>query len=112
MRTYSAGESRILQSEEGYNGIAEVQEQGCVAMTQPIKSVYDLNSWRSNANDIKDDKAAAAATATHLSGLNRTYVPCTKAEQHARLDSDSNFILMGRLCNLLSTKVMLVQVIV
>lgn len=40
-----------------------------------MKFVYDLNSWRLNANNIKDDEAAAAATATHLSGLNRTQEP-------------------------------------
>lgn len=44
-------------------------------MIQPMKFVYDLNSWRLNANNIKDDEAAAAATATHLSGLNRTQEP-------------------------------------
>lgn len=38
-----------------------------MAMIQTIKSVCDLNSWRSNANNIRDDEAAAAATATDLS---------------------------------------------
>lgn len=47
-----------------------------MAMIQTIKSVCDLNSWRSNANNIRDDEAAAAAaaTATDLSDLNRTHV--------------------------------------
>lgn len=46
-----------------------------MAMIQTIKSVCDLNSWRSNANSIRDDEeAAAAATATDLSDLNRTHV--------------------------------------
>ena len=44
-----------------------------MAMIQTIKSFRDLNLWRSNANNIKDDEAAAA-TATHLSGLNRKHV--------------------------------------